>query len=205
MTDARSASAPVEPSVDARLGAAADDDDILQALRRGDRRTALSLCVERHAASIARLCVAMLGSRTDADDLTQETLLTAHEAFGDFRGDGTVRGWLHGIARNKCLQHMEKHRRRGARLRLVTEAEVARAAAPTDADPGAKRRSDEARALLAKVKPSDRDALILRYCCDLSFKDVALACGIEEAAARKRVSRALLELRRAIGSESKDG
>jgi RNA polymerase sigma-70 factor (ECF subfamily) len=147
----------------------------------------------------------MLGSETDADDLTQETLLTAHEAFGDFRGDGSLRAWLHGIARNKCLQQIEKHRRRGARLRLVTNAEVARAAAPDGADPGTKRRKEEARALLASVKPSDRDALILRYCCELSFKDVAIACGIEEAAARKRVSRALLELRRAIGSESKDG
>jgi RNA polymerase sigma-70 factor, ECF subfamily len=205
VTDARSASAPVEPSAGARLGAAPDDDDILEQLRRGDRRAALSLCVLRHGASIGRLCLAMLGSETDADDLTQETLLTAHEAFGDFRGDGSMRGWLHGIARNKCLQYMEKHRRRGARLRLVTEAEVARTAAPLEADPSASRQSDEARALLARVKPSDRDALILRYCCDLSFKDVAVACGIEEAAARKRVSRALLELRRAIGSESKNG
>jgi RNA polymerase sigma-70 factor (ECF subfamily) len=203
VSDARSASAPVEPSADARLGAAPDDDDdILEQLRRGDRRAALSLCVQRHGASIGRLCLAMLGSETDADDLTQETLLTAHEAFGDFRGDGSVRGWLHGIARNKCLQHIEKHRRRGARLRLVTEAEATRS--PPDAELGAKRRDDEARALLARVKPSDRDALILRYCCELSFKDVAVACGIEEAAARKRVSRALLELRRAIGSESRD-
>jgi len=202
VTDARSASAPAT-SVDAHLGAAPDDEDILQALTRGDRRAALCLCVERHGPSIGRLCLAMLGTQMDADDMTQETLLTAHEAFGDFRGDGSVRGWLHGIARNKCLQHLEKHRRRGARLRLVTEAEVARAA-PPEAELGAKRRGDEARALLARVRPSDRDALILRYCCELTFKEVAVACGIEEAAARKRVSRALTELRKTIGSESND-
>ena len=36
-----------------------------------------------------------------------------------------------------------------------------------------------------------REAVLLRYESDLSFKEVGVACGIDEAAARKRVSRAL--------------
>jgi RNA polymerase sigma-70 factor (ECF subfamily) len=35
----------------------------------------------------------------------------------------------------------------------------------------------------------------LRYEAGLSFREVAVACGVDEAAARKRVSRALSRLR----------
>ena len=40
-----------------------------------------------------------------------------------------------------------------------------------------------------------------RFEGDLSFKEVAEACGIDEAAARKRVSRALAKLRAELGEE----
>ncbi|HKO92144.1 MAG TPA: RNA polymerase sigma factor [Polyangiaceae bacterium] len=201
VTDAGGASAPA-PMSQGSWGAGAGDEDILQALAREDRRRALCLCVERHGPSIGRLCMAMLGSQVDADDLTQETLLTAHQSFAEFRQQGSVRSWLLGIARNKCLQHLEKHRRRGARLRLVTAGEQEGVAGEDAAS--TRGRAEQARALLAQVRPSDRDALVLRYCGDLSFKEVAAACGIAEAAARKRVSRALAALRSAFGKEAGD-
>jgi RNA polymerase sigma-70 factor, ECF subfamily len=175
------------------------DGEILRALSRGDRRRALSLCVERHGGSIGRLCMAMLGAQGDADDVTQETLLAAYEAFGDFRREGTLRAWLLGIARNKCLQHLERQRRRGARLQRVD----APRAAPEEGEQ-ARRRAQQARRLLERVRPSDRDALLLRYCSELSFKEVAAACGIEEATARKRVSRALLALRSTLKESGDD-
>jgi RNA polymerase sigma-70 factor (ECF subfamily) len=174
------------------------DGEILRALGRGDRRRALVLCVQLHGGSIGRLCMAMLGSQGDADDVTQETLLAAYEAFGDFRREGTLRAWLLGIARNKCLQQLERLRRRGARQRLV---EVPGAAEEAELP---QRRAEQARSLLERVRPSDRDALLLRYCGELSFKEVAAACGIEEATARKRVSRALQALRSTLKKESGD-
>lgn len=196
MSDGRATAAPTPSAPEAHSGAH-DDTQILEAISAGELRRALSLCVAWHGAGIGRLCMAMLGSQAEADDLTQETLLAAHEGFVTFRGQGSVRGWLFGIARNKCLQHLEKNRRRGARLRLVTETH----AAPADEVMGARQRAERARALLEEVRPSDRDALILRYGADLSFKEVAAACGIDEPAARKRVSRALLRLRNVLKKE----
>jgi RNA polymerase sigma-70 factor (ECF subfamily) len=174
------------------------DVEITRALAERDLRRALSLCVQAHGANIGRLCLAMLGSQTDADDVTQETLLTAHQGFAEYRAEGSLRCWLLGIARNKCLQHLEKTRRHGARLRLVGHAE-----APQSADElaGTRARAERARLLLAQVRPSDRDALLLRYSAGLSFKEVALASGIDEATARKRVSRALLRMRTALADE----
>ncbi len=203
MTDVGGASAPASDRLEAPPSPADADQDIVLAFQSGEARRALSLCVQRHGASIGRLCMAMLGSQVDADDVTQETLLTAHQSFADFRHQGALRAWLLGIARNKCLQFLERHRRRGARLRLVRDADAPTLVLPPD--PVLLERAQRARALLERVRPSDRDALLLRYCGELSFRELAAACGIEEAAARKRVSRALLALRSTLEKENEDG
>lgn len=196
MSDRRATAAPRPPDA-ADRGSAAADAEILQAVSAGEPRRALSLCVQWHGASIGRLCMAMLGSQPEADDVTQETLLAAHQGLGAYRADGSLRAWLFGIARNKCLQLLEKNRRRGARLRLVSEAEVP----SLDEVLGARQRAQRARELLEAVRPSERDALLLRYGADLSFKEVAALCGIDEPTARKRVSRALLRLRSVLNPE----
>jgi RNA polymerase sigma-70 factor (ECF subfamily) len=64
-----------------------------------------------------------------------------------------------------------------------------------------KERAQRARDALAKLKPSEREAVVLRYQAELSFREVAAACGVDEAAARKRVSRALSRLRADLGEE----
>jgi RNA polymerase sigma-70 factor (ECF subfamily) len=174
-----------------------NDSGIEAAIAGGDYRRALSLCVREHGTALGRLCMAMVGSQAEADDLVQETLLTAHDGFAAYRGEGTVRAWLFGIARKKCLHHLEKNRRRENRLRLVHPSERK----DTEEVVLLKQRADRARAALEAVKPTEREALVLRYVGQLSFAEVAAACGVDEAAARKRVSRALVRLRSQLSSE----
>lgn len=171
--------------------------DIVAAITDGDFDRALTLCVREHGAVLGRLCVAMVGSQNEADDLLQDTLLTAHQSFGTWRGEGTIRGWLCGIARNKCLRHLEKQRRRQGKLRLVQPGERVD---PEDVA-SLRQRASRARAALEQIKPTEREALLLRYVGQLSFSEVAMVCGMDEAAARKRVSRALLRLRSQLADE----
>ncbi len=198
MSDGRGATAPMAPDLGPEAPSAALDAEILEAFTRGERRRALACCAREHGASIGRLCMAMLGSQVDADDMTQETLLSAHQTFVSYRKEGSVRAWLLGIARHKCLQHLEKNRRRGARLRLVTSFDASPAADEVVAE---KKRAERARDLLEQVRPSEREALLLRFGAGLSFREVALSCGIDEPTARKRVSRALSRLRGVLVKE----
>ncbi|HEV8549767.1 MAG TPA: RNA polymerase sigma factor [Polyangiaceae bacterium] len=167
------------------------DGDILAAIARGDRRDALGLCARRHGAAVGRLCMALLGSQTEAEDAAQETLLAAHAAFADFRSDGSLRAWLFGIARRRCARVKE---RRGA-VRAGAEGSDERTA---DELLEIRRRAERARALLERVRPTEREALLLRYAGELSFREVGSAAGIDEATARKRVSRALARLRELV-------
>jgi RNA polymerase sigma-70 factor, ECF subfamily len=202
VSDGQASAAPAAPHPEPAVVVQPEDAEIVNALERGETRRALALCVERHGASIGRLCMAMLGSQGDADDATQETLLSAHQSFGEYRGAGSLRAWLLGIARNKCLHQLEKSRRRGDGRALATNGSAAQPG--VDEAIGAKHRAERARALLDSVRPSDREALLLRFLADLSFKEMAAASGIDEATARKRVSRALSNLRKTLRSEHDD-
>jgi len=177
----------------APTASATTTDPIAEAIGRGDHRAALADCARTHGAALGRLCMAWLGTQAEAEEAAQETLLAAFGAMAQYRGDAPVRAWLYGIARHVCARRVETRQRREARLRLVhSEADNAPGA---DGLLAARRRAQRVRDALERLKPSERDAVVLRYEADLPFREVAAACGVDEATARKRVSRALERLR----------
>ncbi|HMJ10028.1 MAG TPA: RNA polymerase sigma factor [Polyangiaceae bacterium] len=185
--------ARTEPMPAGEVRVASDaEQEIVDAILAGDHRRALVLCAERHATSLGRLCLALIGSRSEIDDLVQETLLDAHASFGTYRGDGSLRGWLYAIARRKCARHLEKRSRHTQRIKQLDED--AGAALPVEVLIQ-REQAESARAALSDIRPSEREALVLRFLGELSFAEVGQACGIDEAAARQRVSRGLRRLR----------
>ena len=170
------------------------DSRILAALSRRERDTAAELLLETHASAIGRTCMALLGSQSEAEDVLQETLLAALDGLQGFRAEGTLRAWLLSVARRGCARRLTaRSRERQAQEQL---------AAP-EAGASAERVSlgRRARLLLGEIKPTEREALVLRFSAELSFREVGEACGIDEAAARKRVSRGLARLRSLLGED----
>jgi RNA polymerase sigma-70 factor (ECF subfamily) len=187
------AKAAGEPSDGPTLAGDAEQS-IADAIAKQERRVALSRCARHHGAAIGRLCMALVGSQAEAEDLTQETLLDAHDGFDGWRGEGSIRSWLMAIARRKCARHLERRSRRQERLRLVHDSERP----ATDDMVELHRRAERARSAIGRIRPSEREALVLRYVGELSFREVGEALSIDEAAARKRVSRAVAHLRDAL-------
>jgi RNA polymerase sigma-70 factor (ECF subfamily) len=116
------------------------------------------------------------------------------DGFSGFRGEGSLRAWLLGIARKRCARRLEARGRERELRRALPEPEPA---------PSPERVTLAARAqkLLSEVRPSEREALILRFSADLSFREVAEACGVDEPTARKRASRGLARLRELFGEK----
>jgi RNA polymerase sigma-70 factor (ECF subfamily) len=173
---------PVEPAV----------DPIVAMVQDGRHRDALAACARTHGMIVGRLCMALLGSQADADEATQETLLRAHRSMATYRGEGSIKAWLCGIARHVCAHMLETRRRGREVLELVPTDETSDDARTVFA---MKRRTRAIRDGLAKLKPSEREALVLRFVADLSHREIATACNLDEATARKRISRALARLR----------
>lgn len=77
-------------------------------------------------------CYRILGSIQDAEDLVQETMLRAWQAYPRFEGRSSVRVWLYKIATNACLRALQQRRRLplpsglGAATQDPTPTEMAR-------------------------------------------------------------------------------
>ena len=183
--------------VEAAVARQVDEDPIESLIRARAHRDAAALCAREHGAAIGRLCMALLGVQAEAEEATQDALLAAHDGMRSYRGDGTVRAWLFGIARRVCAKKLETRSRRDRRLRVVHDADAP--AGLPDELVALRRRAQRVRAALDLLRPSEREALLLRHEAGLSFREIGIACGLDEATARKRASRALARLGEILG------
>lgn len=87
------------------------DAELLAAHRAGDR-TAFAELARRHSERMWGTAVQALRDRHEAHDAVQEALLAAHRHADRFRGDASVRTWLHRILVNHCLDRLRHARAR---------------------------------------------------------------------------------------------
>lgn len=82
--------------------------------------------VRTHAASVRWYLIRILRDQVIADDLAQEVFLHVYQRMDEYRGEGSVRAWLLGIARNLALQHIRSNIRRRAREESPLQVQLAR-------------------------------------------------------------------------------
>ena len=120
--------------------------------------------VADHGATVLRVCRAVLGSHTDAEDAWSETFLSALKAYPELPAESNVRGWLVTIAHRKAID-VTRARARHA----IPTADLPERAGP-DLEP-----SDDAvwRAVAARRAASDG-------LTSLRAKGAAVTLGIDE-------------------------
>ena len=77
-------------------------DATLERARGGDEEAFRAL-TDPHRGELQVHCYRILGSVQDAEDMVQETLLSAWRGLGGFEGRASLRSWLYRIATNRCL------------------------------------------------------------------------------------------------------
>ncbi|HVM67423.1 MAG TPA: sigma-70 family RNA polymerase sigma factor [Acidimicrobiales bacterium] len=150
---------------------------------RGDG-AALERFIRGTQADVWRLC-AHLGSRDEADDLTQETYMRAWRALPQFRADASARTWLLCIARRAAADRIRANRRRPVAVHDHSAAE------PTQV---AEQGTVEVRMLMEGLDSDRRLAMYLTQELGLSYAEAAEVCGCPIGTIRSRVARAREEL-----------
>jgi RNA polymerase sigma-70 factor, ECF subfamily len=97
---------------------ATDERLLIAAAQAGDERAFRELVAPRRRA-LEIHCYRMLGSRHDAEDVVQETLLRAWRALDRFERRASVTTWLYRIATNACLDEIERRPRRAEPVAVV--------------------------------------------------------------------------------------
>ena len=83
------------------------DEDLVRLAKAG-QTAAFGDLVKRHMRGVYALAGSFVQSRSDADDLSQETFLRAYQGLGSFRGRSSFRTWLYRIALNVCSSHLKR-------------------------------------------------------------------------------------------------
>jgi len=85
------------------------DDALARAAARGVM-AALGVLYERHNQRVYAVCLRMTRNSAEAEDLTQQTFLIAHQKLHQLRACGAVRGWLLAVVRSCFLKSVRKAR-----------------------------------------------------------------------------------------------
>ena len=69
---------------------------------------AFEMLYSRYHRRTYSLCLRMMSSQTEAEDLTQEVFIQLYRKIGSFRGDSAFTTWLHRLTVNQVLMHFRK-------------------------------------------------------------------------------------------------
>ena len=84
-----------------------ESEDLVARARQGSR-DAFGELVDRYQDDVRTFIRWQLGASATSDDLAQEVFVEAFRHLSKFRGEGTFRSWLLGIARHRVLTHLRQ-------------------------------------------------------------------------------------------------
>jgi RNA polymerase sigma-70 factor (ECF subfamily) len=180
-------------------GAKLDDATLVSRACQGERWAEEAL-YQRHVAYIMGMVVRLLGNRTEAEDVVQDTFLIGLDRLDTVRRPEAIRGWLAMIA-------VREVRRRLRRARLLARLGFHSPKEGVDFESLAGQEADtETRVELAaigdavaKLPADERLAWMLRYVEGEPLEEVARLCGCSLATAKRRIAAAVSVVNRHIG------
>lgn len=154
-----------------------------------------------------RIALRLCGNRTEAEDLSQETLLRAHRAFGrfDLREHG-AKAWLLKILHNVYYSRRTHEARQPSLLRDVDfdafAAELEREPLPQLAEGQAQWDGfhEELKRAVEHLAPEYREVLLLWSLGDLSYKEIAHVVDCPSGTVMSRLYRARQQLGRELAT-----
>jgi RNA polymerase sigma-70 factor (ECF subfamily) len=193
-------------SVAGPISAETPDLELVHRAQAGEL-DAFEALTTRYEQRVFSLAMRMLRQEQDAEDVTQQTFLSALENLKGFRGEASFATWLFRIATHAALKIIRK--RKG--LETVSLEAATESADSADAVPHPEYIADwrqspeqlveknEIRRLLdealARLDEKHRLVFLLRDVEGLSIKETADALGLSEANTKVRLLRARLQLR----------
>lgn len=161
------------------------DDELIEKIQNGKTEYGDEL-VSRYYSSILRYCRWHCVSRWQAEDLTQETFYRVFRSLESYVGQGNFRAYLYRTAYHLCVDEArrmvwnklpENERDPDDRIEQIENVETVKR-------------------LLSGLTEPQREAVILRFGEDMSFREIARITGTPLRTVQSRIRLALKILRK---------
>jgi RNA polymerase sigma factor (sigma-70 family) len=168
--------------------------DVVREAARGDQ-AAFTRIVAMHHTDMLRVCRAICGDLALSEDVVQSAWSLAWRRLPSLGSSDRLRPWLISIAANQARDAL-----RHARRRPVVELEVANGDAGAT-DPAGRTGDIDLRNAMARLDPTDRALVALRYVAGLDSFELGRALGMSASGTRARLARILDRLRTELGDD----
>ncbi len=180
----------------------ADDVQLVTRLQAGDQ-AAYAQLVEEYAGRVYRLALRMLGNEADAEDVLQETFMSAFKSIDRFEARSSLGTWLYRIATNAALMRLRRKEPEQVSVDEPVEGEdgdlIPRQFFDFCCLPEDDLLRDEAlqemMQAVEELPETLRSVFVLREMEGLSTEETADMLGLSVSAVKSRLMRARLKLR----------
>jgi len=176
------------------------DRELLEAMAEGDAQAFADL-YRGYYLRLWRYAVARLGDRDEAATVVQETLLAVWRRPRSHTGEGSVAGWIFGIARHKIGDALRARRRRPPPV--ADDGPARPGTVVPDPAPVVVQRADLQEAL-GRLSPEQREVVFLTFYAGLSYGEIAAMTGIPPGTVKSRMYHARRYLRQSLAGGEDD-
>ena len=177
-----------------------EDATLVERSRNGDLE-AFNQIVRRYQLRVYNLAARILGDRTAAEDVAQDTFVSAYKALARFRG-GSLRAWLLRIASNLCYDRLRSAKRRPEQS--LDEAMESPGFHVPSRDPSPEQQAisrelhDHVQRAILGLPFDQRNTIMLVDVQGLSYEEAAEAMDVSMGTVKSRLSRARAAVRDAL-------
>ncbi|MBL7732581.1 MAG: RNA polymerase sigma factor [Chitinophagaceae bacterium] len=186
-----------------------NDTEIINQVLRGNHQ-AYAVLVDRYQAYVFTLCLRIVKTREDAEEVAQDVFVKAYRYLADFKGASKFTTWLYTIVNNTCISFLRKKK---LDIRSLDDENVFASADSQVSDMQANQVEQKSRVqmvnnAIALLSPDDAQVITLFYKAEQSLEEMAQVLGIETNAVKVRLHRARTRLKekmeRNFATELKD-
>ncbi len=171
-----------------------NDANLIQRTLEGDQQ-AFTMLVEKYQKQIHALAWQKIGDFHIAQEITQDTFITAYQELATLTHHSQFAGWLYVIARNKCKNWHRKKRLALQSLEATDPVELEEVyyseyMTQQREEAANKKRRALVQKLLSKLQESERTVVNMYYIAEMTCEDIGKFLGVSPNTVRSRLHRA---------------
>src|SRR3954466_6377455 len=177
------------------------DEDVMQLVRRGDAQ-AFEIVYERHSAAAFSLAYRMMGTRSGAEDVTQDAFLSLWRSGARYdRARGSVRTWVLGIVHHRAIDALRRatvHDKRRTGDEGI--AERVESGERTDVEVARRDEAAQVRAAMERLPAEQARVIELAYFGGFSHSEIAELLGAPIGTVKGRMRLGLEKMRAGLAA-----